>query len=76
MVINVVVPRIDGAVKDQVADRPTQWRAAPRRHDLIVLRNDQGRGRQRTVNELDRGHLVAEEQADRSPPVMILRLGL
>ena len=76
MVIKIVVPRIDCARKDQVADRPSERRAAPRRDDLVVVRHDHGRRRERTTNELERGHAVAKEQADGSPPVKLPRQGL
>ena len=38
--------------------------------------DDQGRGRERAANELDRGHAIADEQPDRSPPVEITGHGL
>ena len=76
MVIKIVVPRIDGARKDQVADRPAERRAAARRYDLVAVRHDHGRWCEHTTNELERGHAVAEEQADGSPPVKLPRQGL
>ena len=76
MVIKIVVPRIDCARKDQVADRLAERRATPRRYDLVVVRHDHGRRRERTTSELERGHAVAEEQADGSPPVKLPRQGL
>ena len=76
MVIKIVVPCIDGARKDQVADRPAERCAAARRYDLVAVRHDHGRWCEHTTNELERGHAVAEEQADGSPPVKLPRQGL
>ena len=45
--------------------------ATPRRHDLVALRRDQSRGRERVSNELNCLHAMAKKQTDRSPPVQI-----
>src|SRR5208283_761450 len=45
MVVKIVVPRVDGALKDQVPDRSAQRRAASCRHNGVALRYDQGNGR-------------------------------
>src|SRR5271166_3293435 len=40
-----------------------------------ALRYDQGGGHEGAADELDRGHAIAEEQPDRSPPVEITSHG-
>ena len=71
MVVKIVVPRVDRALKDQVPDHGAQRRAASCRHNRVALRDDQGGGREGAADELDRGHAIAEERPDRSPPVEI-----
>jgi hypothetical protein len=71
MVIKIVVPRVDGTLKDQIPDCGAQRRAAPFRHNRVALDYDQGGGRDGAADELDRGHSIADEQPDRSPPIEI-----
>src|SRR5271166_5333675 len=40
-----------------------------------ALRYDQGGGHEGAADKLDRGHAIAEEQPDRSPPVQITSHG-
>src|SRR5208337_764549 len=39
--------------------------------DRVALRYDQRSGRRRAADELDRGHAIAEERPDRSPPIVV-----
>ena len=64
------------ALEHQVPDCRAQRRAAPLGHNRVALRYDQGGGRMRTADELDRGHAIAKERRDRSPPVQITGHGL
>src|SRR5271157_4558231 len=75
MGVKIVVPRVDGTLKDQVPDRSAQRRAASCRHNGVALRYDQGGGHEGAADKLDRGHAIAEEQPDRSPPVEITSHG-
>ena len=52
MVIEIVVPRVDGALKDQVPDRGAQGRAASCRDNGVALGDDQGGGREGAADEL------------------------
>ena len=71
MVIDIIVPCVDVAFKNQVLDGRVQRRATPRWHYLVALRRDQSGGRERAPNELNRSHAMAKKQTDGSPPVQI-----
>ena len=76
MVVDIVVPRVDGALEHQIPDCRAQRRAAPLRHNPVALRHDQGGGHKRAADQLNCGHAIAKERAHRSPPIQIPGQGL
>src|SRR5215207_7323432 len=67
--IKIVVTCVDAALKYQVRDRGAERRAASCWHDGVALRYDERRRHEDGSNELNGRHAMAENKADRSPPV-------